>query len=184
LSRQKAGFAARDTAVPACPCGAALPQPIWAAWRLADSKTRSPEECLAALAAFFAEYDPSGTGEQPSVAFLQHSARLFTAARTKGMDRALGLVRSVSGPRPVDLHQVAGVVRAIDAARQAGRRLTLKQAMRQLKYRGSASTLRSTITRQRARIAEINTPYEVSRSVAALAKSRADRRRTKDWLGD
>jgi hypothetical protein len=150
-----------------------LSQPIWAAWRLADSKEKPPEAYLAALAAFFAEYDPGGAAEQPSVAFLEHGAQRFAAARTRGADRALGLVRCVSGPRPIDLHKVAAVVRAIDAARRAGRRLTLKQAMRALNYRGSASTLRSTITRQRPRIAEINMPYEVSRDVTALAEARA-----------
>ncbi len=87
-------------------------------------------------------------------------------ARTKRW----GLTRNVSGPHPIDLYKVAAIVRAIDEAKLGGEKLTLKQAMRQLNYRGSASTLRSTMTRQRARIAEINAPYEVSRDVEALRK--------------
>jgi hypothetical protein len=150
-----------------------LPRPLWAAWRLADSKARSPREYLEALAAFFAEYDPGASGQQPSVAFLEHGARIFAAAQGESVDRALGLTRNVSGPRPIDLHKVAAVVRAIDDARFAGRKLTLKQAMRRLNYRGSASTLRSTLTRRRTCIAEINLPYEVSRGVEQLTKARA-----------
>jgi hypothetical protein len=150
-----------------------LPRPLWAAWRLADSKARSPRDYLEALAAFFAEYDASGSGEQPPVAFLEHGARVFAAARGEGVDRALGLTRNVSGPRPIDLHKVAAIVRAISDAKLAGKKLTLKQAMRRLIYRGSASTLRSTITRRRTRIAEINLPYEVSRGVEQLTKARA-----------
>lgn len=154
-----------------------MTQPIWATWQLADSRARPPQDYVRALAAFFAEYDPSGTGIQPSIAFLQHGAKVFGAAAAAGSaDRALDLTRSVSGPRPIDLHKVAAVVRAISAAKLAGKRLTLKQAMRRLNYRGSANTLRSTITKQRARIAEINAPYEVSRDVAAIARSRAEAR--------
>ena len=121
-------------------------------------------------------------GSQPSIAFLQHGAKVFsTATISRSADRALGLTRSISGPRPIDLHKVAAVVRAIGDAKRAGKRLTLKQAMRKLDYRGSANTLRSTITKQRARIAEINAPYEVSRGVAAMARSRLEAGRRIGW---
>jgi hypothetical protein len=154
-----------------------LPAPIWSTWRLADCKTRAPREFVEALALFFAEYDPSGAGDQPSLAFLRHGARIFAAAGRGSADKALGLVRNVSGTRPLDLYKVAAVVRAIDDAKSDGKKLSLKQAMRQLNYRGSASSLRSTMTKRRARIAEINTPYDVSRSVEALAKMRAGGKR-------
>jgi hypothetical protein len=161
-----------------------LMQPIWTTWQLADSRARPPQDYVRALAAFFAGYDPSGTSRQPSIAFLQHGAKVFGAADEAGStDRALGLTRSVSGPRPIDLHKIAAVVRAIGDAKRAGKRLTLKQAMRQLDYRGSANTLRSTITKRRARIAEINAPYEVSRAVAALARSRTAARKLVGGLG-
>ncbi len=150
-----------------------MPTPLWAAWRLADSRERPPRDFVEALAAFFAEYDPRGGGEQPSFSFLNHGAKVFAAAKRGSADKALGLVRNVSGPHPIDLYKVAAIVRVIDAAKCIGNKLTLKQAMRQLGYRGSASTLRSTMTRQRARIAEINAPYEVSRDVEALRKLRA-----------
>lgn len=150
-----------------------MPTPVWAAWRLADSRERPPRDFVEALAAFFAEYDPHGEGEQPSFAFLNHAAKVFAAARKGSADKALGLTRHVSGPHPIDLYKVAAIVRAIDEAKCEGKKLTLKQAMRELNYRGSANTLRSTMTRQRARIAEINAPYEVSRDVDALRKLRA-----------
>lgn len=160
-----------------------MPISVWAAWRFADSKERPSGDFIEALAAFFAEYDPRGVGEQPSIAFLAHGAKVFAAASRGSADKALGLARGRPGPRPIDLYKVAAIVRAIGEAKLEGNKLTLKQAMRNLHYRGSASTLRSTMTRKRARITEINAPYEVSLAVEVMAKSQAEERR-RNLLGD
>ena len=165
-------------------------QPIWATWRLTDSKRAKPTDYLEALRSFFSDYNNRGDGVQPSTEFLRHGAKIFAKAlktrhtgnkkqQLTGVDLPLGLASDVRGAKPLDLYLIADVARELESASMTGKRITQKEAARRAGYTGSLQTLRKMMTTHRAKIDDLNTPHRAARRAEYLEKIEFRRRQSK-----